>query len=74
MHDNTQGKGVNLSSTPPTRVFTLRYMYADDLALTDTGDESGINRVTSRVTEVSAGSRADADMKIKIVKTKILHV
>ena len=71
-HDNMQGKGVNLSSMPPTCVFTLGY--ADDLALTDEGDETGTATATSRVTEISAGSREEADMKVKIVKTKILHV
>ena len=72
LHDNTQGKGVTLSSTPPTRISTLGY--ADDLALTDYGDVSGTNKATSRVSEISAGSREEADMKVKIVKTKILHV
>ena len=72
LHDNTQGKGVNLISTPPTRVHTLGY--TDDLSLTDTGDEAGTDRSTSRVSEISAGSREEADMKVKIVKTKILHV
>ena len=72
LHDNTQGKGVNLISTPPTRVHTLGY--TDDLSLTDTGDETDTDRSTSRVSEISAGSREEADMKVKIVKTKILHV
>ena len=39
-----QGKGVNLLSTPPTRVHTLGY--ADDLSLTDTDDEAGTDRTT----------------------------
>ena len=72
LHDNTQDKGVNLSSTPPTRVSTLGY--ADDLALTDEGGEVGTARATSRVTEIAVGSREEADMEVKIVKTKILHV
>ena len=72
LHDNTQGKGVSLSSTPPTRVSTLGY--ADDLALTDEGGKVGTDRTTSRVTEIAGGSRERADMEVKIVKTKILHV
>ena len=72
MHDNTRGKGAPLSSTPPTRVHTLGY--ADDLALTDTGNAAGNARATARASEIAAGSRTDADMKVKIVKTKVLHV
>ena len=71
-HDNTRDKGVQLSSTPPTRVHTIGY--ADDLALTDTGNAAGNARAITRVSEVAAGSRADTDMEVKIVRTKVLHV
>ena len=71
-HDNTRGNVTPLTSTPPTRVNTLGY--ADDLALTDTGNAAGNARATARASEIAAGSRADADMKVKIVKTKVLHV
>ena len=55
-----------------TRIHTLGY--ADDLTLTDDGDTTGINRATTRVSSISEGSRSEADMKVKIRKTKILHV
>ena len=69
MHDNANGKGVPLGSS---RVHTLGY--ADDLALTDDGDADGINMATERATAIGSGSRNRADMNVKIVKTKILHV
>ena len=62
---------MSLSSTPPTCVYTLGY--ADDLALTDNGDEAGTVRATVRESEIAAGSRRAADMIVKIVKTKVLH-
>ena len=68
-YDNVDGKGVSLGST---RIHTLAY--ADDLALTDEGDTEGVHRATTRATSISTGSRCEADMKVKIVKTKVLHV
>ena len=67
-HDNMQGKGVNLSSMPPTCVFTLGY--ADDAALLD----EDIKVSTTRVTSISSGSRQDADMVISVEKTEVMHV
>jgi len=73
MHDRTRGKGVLLLSlTPPTCVHTLGY--ADDLALTENGDEAGTARATARASEIAAGSRSAAGMIVKIVKTEVLHV
>ena len=67
MHDRTRGKGVLLLSlTPPTCVHTIGY--ADDLALTENGDEAGTARATARASEIAAGSRSAAGMIVKIVK------
>ena len=61
------GKGALLSSTstPPT---------SDDLTLTDIDNVAGTDRATARATEITNGSRTAADMKVNIVKTKVLHV
>ena len=40
----------------------------------DGGDATGIARANERASEISAGSRADTDMVVKIDKTKVLHV
>ena len=69
------GKGALLSSTstPPTCVSTLGY--ADDFTLTDNDNVAGTDRATSRATEITNDSRTAAeDMKVNIVKTKVLHV
>ena len=71
-HDNTSGKGACLNTFPPTCVTTLGY--ADDFDLTDDGDEAGLVRDTDRESKIVAGSRESADMEMKIVKTKVLHV
>lgn len=60
MYDTAQQKGVNLGST---RIHTLGY--ADDLVLTDKGDTTGSATATARVTDVLAGSRKEADIKVK---------
>ena len=62
-------KGVPLDNTV---IHTLAY--ADDAALPDDGDHDGISRGTERVTSIASGSRAEADMDISIIKTKVLHV
>ena len=48
--------------------------YADDVAVLEMGDEVGIQRIESRVTEITEGSEKDADMQVNIEKTKALHV
>ena len=55
-----------------TIVHTLGY--ADDAALIESGEEAGVTRMSCRVTEISNGSREDADMQINVDKTKVLHV
>ena len=68
-HDNaaplTVAKGVTFGGK---RVHTLGY--ADDAALLD----DNIQTATTRVTKISAGSKRDADMKISIPKTEVMHV
>ena len=68
-HDNREDKGVSLAGT---MIHTLGY--ADDAALVDLGDEAGINRATERLSCIGTGSLEDADMEIKIEKTKAMHV
>ena len=68
-HDNRPDKGVSLLGTI---LHTLGY--ADDAALLDLGDAAGIIKATERLTRIARGSSEDADMKIKIEKTKGLHV
>ena len=68
-YDTVSGKGVSLGTSC---IHTLGY--ADDLALTDSGDADGISKATSRVSAIAEGSRCDADMQVKLAKTKILHV
>ena len=48
--------------------------YADDAALVEPGDDEGVQRSTERVSKIAAKSKADADMQIKISKTKSMHV
>ena len=48
--------------------------YADDLALTDNGNAADTTRAIARATEIAVGSRTAADMKAKIVKTKVLRI
>ena len=68
-HDKRQDKGVEFGETV---IHTLAY--ADDAALADAGDEEGIQRTSERVSAIAKGSREDADMEIKISKTKTMHV
>ena len=48
--------------------------YADGLGLTELGDDEGLTIMSKRTTAISEGSEADADMKVSIEKTKVLHV
>ena len=48
--------------------------YADDVAILEEGDAVGINRLSERVTDISKGSKEEADMSISIPKTMTLHV
>ena len=48
--------------------------YADDAALTELGEEEGIQRLSSRVTSIVSGSRTDTDIEINVDKTKTLNV
>ena len=68
-HDNREDKGVSLMGTI---IHTLGY--ADDAALVDLGDAAGIIRATDRLTKIASGSLRDADMQIKIEKTKGMYV
>ena len=68
LHDSDPG-GVSLLDTV---ISTLGY--ADDLGLLNYGDEQGIKKATERITAISMGSRIDADMKVSLPKTKVLHV
>ena len=64
-HDNMAGAGITLRGK---RITTLGY--ADDAALLDERHEVS----TDRVTNISKGSREDADMIINITKTEAMHV
>ena len=64
-HDTHPEKGVELLGKS---IYTLGY--ADDAALLDTSIEVASERVTS----ISRGSKADADMTINISKTEVMHV
>ena len=62
-------KGVSLGET---LVHTLGY--ADDIALIDRGDATGVLVASARATAIAIGSKQDADMSISIPKTKSMHV
>ena len=64
-HDTSTNKGVDFGSL---RVSTLGY--ADDAALLD----NNLTVATERVTNISRGSRQDADMSISVTKTEVMHV
>ena len=68
-HDSVAGKGVTLTNT-----VLHSLVYADDVALIDQGDSEGIQRATTRVSIIASGSRDDANMEIRVVKTKVLRV
>ena len=48
--------------------------YADDVAVPEEGDDEGIVRVEKRVNSIADGSDKDADMKVNVDKTVVLHV
>ena len=64
-HDTHTDKGVPFGGTT---IHTLGY--ADDAALVDTN----IDIATARVTSISKGSKADADMSINVSKTEVMQV
>ena len=64
-HDTNPHKGVDFGGT---KVHTLGY--ADDAALL--GYDA--STATARVSQISEGSRKDADMHISVPKTKCMHV
>ena len=68
-YDARQDKGV-----PFMEIMLHTLGYADDVALMEEGDESGITRLSERVSEISKGSKKDADMSVNVPKTKSLHV
>ena len=68
LHDN-EPEGVSLFGTI---ISTLGY--ADDLGLLNYADTEGLKKASERITAIAIGSRADADMKVSLPKTKVLHV
>ena len=65
----TAGQGVPLVDT------MVRLLgYADDVSVTEEGDYDGVSRLEMRVNCTSKGSSDDADMKMNVEKTKVLHV
>ena len=48
--------------------------YADDVSVLDSGTKEGIQRLTTRVSLISQGSREDADMDLSAEKSFCLHV
>ena len=48
--------------------------YADDVTVVDSGSEEGIQRLSTRVSSISIGSREDADMDLSTENTFSLHV
>lgn len=67
-HDQRTDKGA----LGQTVIHTLGY--ADDATLIDRGDAQGVQLASERLTDISKGSRTDADMDISIRKTKGMHV
>ena len=68
LHDK-HPEGVSLFDTI---ISTLGY--ADDLGLLNYADEEGLKKASERITAIAIGSRIDADMKVSLPKTKVLHV
>ena len=68
-HDAFPGKGVSLLSTV---LHTLGY--ADDIALIDYGNPTGIQRAEARLNSITKGSRDDADMSVNCDKTKGMQI
>ena len=64
-HDTNRHKGIKFGNV---MVDTLGY--ADDAALLDTD----VHTATERVTSIARGSEQDADMKINVGKTEVMHV
>ena len=68
-HDDEKNKGVLLFES---LIHTLGY--ADDIALIEYGDSTGLERLSRRLSAISKGSKADADMQISLKKTKGMHI
>ena len=68
-YDARQDKGVSFMEI---MLHTLGY--ADDVALMEEGDEPGTTCLSERVSDISKGSKKDADMSVSIPKTMTLHV
>ena len=68
-HDNRSDKGVSLLDTI---LHTLGY--ANDASLINMGDTAGIIRARGRLSRIATGSLEDADVQIKIEKTKDIHI
>ena len=68
-YDSRVDKGVQFAD-----VLLHTLGYADDVALIETGDAVGIERLSERVSALREGSKKSADMDVNIVKTKALHV
>ena len=63
------GQGV-----PLAEIFIRLLGYADDVAVTEEGDDEGVARVEDRVNCIADGSEEDADMKVNAEKTVVMHV
>ena len=60
--------GVSLTET------IIRLLgYADDALVAEEGDADGLQRMEVRVNKISVVSEADADMKVSIEKTVMMH-
>ena len=65
LHDTRTDKGVDMCGK------TIHSLgYADDITLVDTSLETA----TSRVTDISKGTKRDADMEINVTETEEMHV
>ena len=64
------GQGVPLAQT-----FIRLLGYTDDVAVTELGDDAGVQKIEERVDNISKGSSDDADMQVNKEKTvTLLHV
>ena len=68
-HDKRNDKGVPFGDT-----FVHTLAYVNDAALAEFGDDEGVTKLTERLSAIVKGSRDDADMEVKISKTKGIHV
>ena len=68
-YDSRSDKGVSFA-----QVLLHTLGYADDVAIIEYGNETGVTRLSERVTAIAQGSKASADMDVNVSKTKSLHV